>query len=111
MRLALGLFVLTCLAQTAATADEALTMEFRNLSSRAASISGIYEMRDGVSIDDNLGSTGRFAAGSTMTVTLGIPECTTVEIYAWLYPIGAGEAEEVRGETDLCKNRVMVLHD
>lgn len=106
------LIALLLMLGSTAQAETRLTMEFRNQSSQPANISGIFEvLADGTSIDDNLGSSDTIAPGATVTVELGIFRCTRVEIYAWLGPLEAEKREELRGETDLCKNRVMVLHD
>jgi hypothetical protein len=104
--------VLLAFLASPALAEEPLTMEFRNQSSRPAIISGIFELRpDGTSIDDNLGSSDVFGPGETITVQTALIRCTTVEIFAWLGPLAAEDREEIRGETDLCQNRVMILHD
>lgn len=109
MKRLIALFLLTGFA---AHADERLTLEFRNQSSQPANISGIFELRaDGSSVDDNLGSSDIIAPGQTVTVPLALIRCMRVEIFGWLGPMKAANREEIRGETDLCKNRVMVLHD
>lgn len=107
----LALCLIAALLPAPAFADDPITMQFRNDSSRAANISGVYEIRNGVAIDENLGSSDPFQPGETINLELTIDGCMTVEISGWLGVYPETDREEIYGKTDLCKNRLMILHD
>lgn len=111
MRSAFSLCLLTAVLATGAVAAEPLTLTVKNESSRRANISGVYEVRDGVAIDDNLGSSDPIDPGQTIIVPLTITACRKVEISAWLGVYPEENREEIYGKTDLCRNRTMILHD
>lgn len=102
MKLAFAFLLLA----TPAVAFDFQSIEFRNTSAQKVSIMGVYPVHKGKVIDDNLGSAFEIGAGKTVTVELASTVCTRVEIGARFE-----DGEEVWGQTDLCRNRVIILHD
>jgi hypothetical protein len=96
------------LIATPAFADELLTMDFDNQSSRVVEAVSVYPVNDaGEIVDDNIGSiVDPIAPGAIRRLDLALVRCGKV----WARATFAG-GEEVTAETDLCRNQRLILTD
>lgn len=91
-----------------ACADDLVTIDFDNQSSRVVEAISVYPVSDtGEVIDDNIGAIiDPIAPGDTRRLELALVRCGKV----WARASFAG-GEDVTGQTDLCRNQRLILTD
>lgn len=91
-----------------ALADDLVTIDFDNQSSRDVDAISVYPVSDtGEVIDDNIGTIiDPIAPGDIRRLDLALVRCGKV----WARASFEG-GEEVTGQTDLCRNQRLILTD
>lgn len=101
-----GLLPILLLAAAPVMADETIT--FENRSARVVEGISTYPVgADGRVVDDNIGAVVRpLAPGARVALGLALSRCGMIEAY-----VHFADGEEVRGRTDLCRNRTLIITD
>ena len=107
---ALALALSLSLAPAApAGAEERIVLSITNSSARAVTGFSVFAMdqKTGQIIDDNLGAViDPIPAGASHDLRISLFRCEKVHLWARF-----SDGEEVSGQTDLCRNRKIILHD